>query len=359
MVGMRPALALIVLASACLAACARVPSATGGQPSETPVVPPTESATASPSPIPSVRIVYESPMPSRQSFEHEATVAIGEMTGADCFVSGSSLLVYDPTDDAERIGDLPGRTGWLDEPWVWAGSSEALADALGGTLIGQTDIEAWVMYVDAAGEPRGESFWAYPTQLGDTIWHAKDSVAATPCPPDADVPQSVAPQPTPDPATDHLGIDIATFAERWNEAVAGEALAIGEVVVTVFGEARSFSPDLSAWLTIYGRAWGDERVRAIQVKAEPELAPDPAGALVTMRDTFASTLDVIDPTLSAADRERVIDELGIATLDWHPDDPAPNDVARSEANGIAYSLTGSGFPEWTLHVYAAGDPEEP
>ena len=238
------------------------------------------------------------------------------------------------------------------------GSTALLTEVRGGTLVGEAGHEAWIVVTDADGEPRAESYWAFPNETGDVIWHAKDSIAATPCPPDVDVPQGVAPQPTARPDMHHLAIDIAMFADRWNDALAGGPYEISEVVVTDFGTERSFATDLPAWLSVYGRAWANDRVRSLQVSAEPELSgEDPEAALADTRAILAAVIRIVDPSLTDPEAQRVVDELRLQELDWHPDDPNPEVHFRSLANGIVYQLTGSGFPAWTLHVYREGDPE--
>jgi hypothetical protein len=335
----------------------------GGEPSRSPIPSIRSDGTtgASPAtdPSPTVRIVVETPMPPRESYEDEAAALITELTGSRCLVLGNSVLVpIDVTEYGDEVAELPGRTGWLEEPWLWVGSTAKLAAARGGTLVGEAEHDAWILFTDAAGEPRAESYWAISEAAGDVFWHAKDSVAATPCPPDVDVPQSVPPQPTAKPATHHLAVDIAEFAARWNAALGDGPYAISEVVVTDSETERSFVLDLPDWLSVYGRAWTNDRLRSIQVSAEPELSgQDPDAALADTRAVFAAVIRIVDPSLTAPEARRVVDALEISLLDWHPDDPNPEVHFRSVANGFLYQLTGSGFPAWTLHVYRDGDPD--
>lgn len=147
------------------------------------------SPTPMPEASPTVRIVIETPMPTRESYEDEAAAIIRELTESPCQVVGTStLLPIDVSVYADEIAALPDRTGWLDEPWTWVGSTQLLAEARHGTLVGEADIDAWFVFTDAGGEPRAESYWAYRNEVGDVIWWAKDSIAATPCPPDVNVP---------------------------------------------------------------------------------------------------------------------------------------------------------------------------
>jgi hypothetical protein len=319
----------------------------------------TTGASPAPDPSPTVRIVVETPMPPRESYEDEAAALITKLTGSRCLVLGDSTLVsIDITQYADEVAELPDRTGWLEEPWLWVGSTALLATARGGTLVGEAENDAWIVLTDAAGEPRAESYWAISKVAGDVFWHAKDSVAATPCPPDVDIPQSVPPQSTARPEVHHLAVDIAEFAGRWNAALGDGPIAISEVVVTDSETERSFVPDLPDWLSVYGRAWANDRVRSLQVSAEPEPSGhDPDASLADTRAVFAAVSGIVDPSLTGSEARRVADELEISLLDWHPEDPNPEVHLRSVANGIVYQLTGSGFPAWTLHVYREGDPQ--
>ena len=354
-VSIRIAAPLVVLGL--LAACAApvdepIGSASASPDISVPSLPPTSE------PSPTVRLVVESPMPPAESFEDEAAAIIRELTGSQCQVFGGALLIpVDASVHADAVAALPDRTGWLEEPFIWVGSTNRLAAARGGDLVGETDREAWIVFTDPAGEPRAEGYRAFPTPTGDVIWYAEDSIAATPCPQDLQQPQSFEPQPTPAPSTHHLSIDIATFADRWNAAVGDGPYEIAEVVITDSDTERSFVPDLRDWLRVHGRAWPNDRVRSLQVSAEPQLGPNPQSALADTRRVYTSVIRVVDPSLSEDEVDRVVGELHISTLDWHPEDPNPSVQFRSVANGISYRLTGDGFPAWTLHVYRDGDPE--
>ncbi|MGI8999213.1 MAG: hypothetical protein ACR2GO_05855 [Candidatus Limnocylindria bacterium] len=153
-------------------------------------------------------------------------------------------------------------------------------------------------------------------------------------------------EPTANPCTHHLAIDIATFAERWNAELGDGPHAITEVGVTDSETERSFVLDVPDWLGMFGRALAHDRVRSIQVSAETELAGgDPASALADTKAIFAAVIGIVDPSLSVGQTERVLGELHLETLDWHPDDPNPEVHFRLAANGVVYHLTGSGFPE--------------
>ncbi len=145
---------------------------------------PTSSERSS-EPSPTLRVGLASPRPSNDSYEDEAAAAIRELTGSDCQVAGTGDFgSIDVTAYADAIAELPDRTGWLDEPFLWVGSVEGLVAAREATLVGQATRGTWIVFTDDAGEPRAESYWAFPNAAGDVIWFLKDSVAAGPCPSD-------------------------------------------------------------------------------------------------------------------------------------------------------------------------------
>lgn len=92
--------------------------------------------------------------------------------------------IIDVTIYAGAIAELPDRTGWLEEPFLWVGSIQTLTAARDATLVGEAEHGTWIVFTDDAGHPRAESYWAFPNAAGDVIWFSKDSIAAEPCPAD-------------------------------------------------------------------------------------------------------------------------------------------------------------------------------
>lgn len=158
--------------------------------SESPPVslPPTAStslSTVTPEPSTPVPSLVPSPTPSNESYEDEASAIIRELSASDCQLFGTGDFgLIDVTVYADAITELPDRTGWLDEPFLWVGSVEKLTAARDASLVGEAEHGTWIVFTDDAGQPRAESYWAFPNTAGDVIWFAKDSIAPEPCPPD-------------------------------------------------------------------------------------------------------------------------------------------------------------------------------
>jgi hypothetical protein len=176
-----------LVAAVLLAGCAPLGEQLIGPMSASPdISAPSTRPTAEPSPS---RIVVESPKPSAESVEDKAAAMITHLAGSRYQVIGNGTLApIDASIHAEAIAALPERTGWIEEPWIWAGSTKLLAAARDGTLVGEEDRQAWIVFTDSASEHRAEGYWAFRTDAGDIVWYLKDSIAVTPCPSGANPP---------------------------------------------------------------------------------------------------------------------------------------------------------------------------
>jgi hypothetical protein len=104
----------------------------------------------------------------------EALAYMRELTGSDCASTANATLVL--TDavigDAEAVPS--GSNQWV-RSGIWHGSSDALINELGGTVIAEHDSYVWLL-LNAEGGPYAQLLQRAVTPGGEQLWFVAGTV---------------------------------------------------------------------------------------------------------------------------------------------------------------------------------------
>jgi hypothetical protein len=271
------------------------------------------------------------------------------MVSADIMRRAIDLAAVDAAADGAGIEE-----GWLAVPGVgrfFIGPNiERAAIALGATILAFGGRGDTAVFLDGAAS----GFGGLPTPAGRTAWFTHGMTRPTECRPVVnDTPAPVAATPTVDPADQRIEVRLDAFGRAWN---AGEpSLPIGPFEIVDTGADDSFSYQFNPGLVIHGQVWPDNIIRVVFVSAEPGIIGTNEVdeiRLAESRRAMAALIRAAAPTMTAAELDGVLVELGIDTL-------VVGEVTQRtvRTHDLAIFLNGTAQPGWSLRIQDADDPE--
>lgn len=328
---------------------------------------PTAMPTPSAEPLPSVRFVVETPRPPQVDLAHEVNLILAErIGGTTCFFGGDGHPFLDRAELAADVAALPGGIGWVEEPWVWAGGRDELIDALAIEVLAEGEREFWVI-TEINAFPAGRQYIESPAVLDTPIWVAANTTGPLPperCP-DDEPPASVEPEPTVNPKVVDLGLTMQQLADRWNAQYPPEELILREVSVLIMdaGPGRLQDQSFSVQFPmghLYGIAWADGRVYAVDVSGERYHDADDAANQQLTLTAMETLIRAVRGDAGEAATDELIAELGIAVVGQPlaSDECVERADTRVELDGIRYHFVGEGCPGWSLLIDDVDNPYE-